>query len=223
MPYGSPVTILLEKAIQGVESAWQEIFNRYSPLVYTVCRRHRIVGTDAEDVHGSVWLCLVASVIRIREPEALPSWLMTTARRECLKVLRHRQHQIPVGTEFVIETESNTDAWLLAEERRNVVRAAFSTLPQRDRALLAMLFSDPPATYTEISARLGIPVGAIGPTRQRCLARARRIPSIAALLPADNHVVLPVPRPPLQRTQRTGKYPNLPKIVDDLAYSEVGR
>jgi RNA polymerase sigma factor (sigma-70 family) len=209
MPYGSPVTILLEKATQGVESAWQEIFNRYAPLVYTVCRRHGIFGTDAEDVNGSVWLRLVASVIRIREPEALPSWLKTTARRECLKMLRDRQRQIPAGTEFVIETESDTDACLLAEESRNIVRAAFSTLPQRDRALLTMLFSDPPATYTEISSRLGIPVGAIGPTRQRCLTRARRIPSIAALLPADNHIALPVPCPPLQRTQRTGKYPQL--------------
>jgi RNA polymerase sigma factor (sigma-70 family) len=209
MPYGSPVTILLEKAAQGVESAWQEIVDRYSPLVCTVCRRHGIVGTDAEDVHGNVWLRLVANVIRIREPKALPSWLMTTTRHECLKLLRDRQHQIPAGTEFVIETESDTDAWLLADERRNIVRVAFSTLPQRDRALLAMLFSDPPATYTEISSRLGIPVGAIGPTRQRCLARARRIPSIAALLAADSHVPLPVPRPPLRRTQPAGKYPQL--------------
>lgn len=209
MPYGSPVTILLDKAAQGVESAWQEIFNRYSPLVATVCRNHGIVGTDAEDVSGSVWLYLVTSMIRIREPEALPSWLVTTARRECLKMLRDRQRQIPDGTEFTIETESDTDAWLLAEERRDVVRAAFSKLPRRDRALLAMLFSDPPATYTEISSRLGIPVGAIGPTRQRCLARARRIPSIAALLAADSHGGLPVPRPPLQRRQHAGKYRQL--------------
>jgi hypothetical protein len=61
-----------------------------------------------------------------------------------------------------------------------------------------MLFSDPPATYTEISSSLGIPLGAIGPTRQRCLARARRIPSIAALLTDDDHPVLPTPRLPFQ-------------------------
>jgi RNA polymerase sigma factor (sigma-70 family) len=209
MPYGSPMTILLEKAAQGAESAWHEIFTRYSPLVHSVCRSHGIVGTDADDLSGSVWLCLVASVIRIREPEALPGWLVTTARRECLKLLRERQRQIPQGTEFVIETEADTDAWLLAEERRDAVRAAFAMLPQRDRVLLAMLFSDPPATYKEISARLGIPIGAIGPTRQRCLARARRIPSIAALLAADNHVTLPLPRSSSQRTQRAGKYPQL--------------
>lgn len=196
MLYDSPVTVLLERAAQGVESAWSEIFNRYSPLVYSVCRRHGIVGTDADDVSGSVWLGLVASMVRIREPEALPSWLVTTARRECLKLLRDRQRQIPDGTEFVIETESDTDTWLLAEERRDAVRAAFELLPQRDRVLLAMLCSDPPATYVEISARLGIPVGAVGPTRQRCLARARRIPAIAALLAVDHHVALPLPRPP---------------------------
>jgi RNA polymerase sigma factor (sigma-70 family) len=203
MPYDSPVTVLLENAALGAESAWRELFIRYSPLVYSVCRGHGVLGTDADDVNGNVWLCLVRSVIRIRQPEALPGWLATTARRECLKLLRDRRRQVPDGTEIVVETEADTDAALLEEERRNAVRDAFDLLPQRDRVLLAMLFADPPATYTQISRILGIPVGAIGPTRQRCLARARRIPSIAALL-ADAHVALPTPRTPLQRARRAG-------------------
>jgi RNA polymerase sigma factor (sigma-70 family) len=196
------VTILLEDAMRGAESAWREIVRRYSPLVFSVCRDHGVVGTDADDVSGNVWLGLVAGVVTIRQPEALPGWLVTATRRECLRLLRDKRRQIPDGREFTIGTEPGTDVFLLAEERRGVVRGAFDKLPKRDRDLLSMLFSDPPATYTEISSSLGIPIGAIGPTRQRCLARARRIPSIAALLTDDGHTALPTPRMPLQGRQR---------------------
>lgn len=206
------VTILLQSAGRGVESAWREIVKRYSPLVFSVCRDHGIFGTDADDVSGSVWLGLVAGLITIREPEALPGWLMTATRRECVRLLRDKRRQIPDGREFATGTEPGTDEPLLAEERRGVVRGAFAQLPQRDQVLLEMLFSDPPATYMEISSRLGIPIGAIGPTRQRCLARARRIPSIAALLAADDHPALPTSHMPLQRRQLAGKYLNLRPI-----------
>jgi RNA polymerase sigma factor (sigma-70 family) len=201
MPDNSVAT-LLDKAVRGSESAWREILERYSPLVYSVCRNHGVVGTDADDVSGNVWLGLVAGVITIRQPEALPGWLVTATRRGCVRLLRDKRRQIPDDREFSMEVEPAADEFLLAEERRGVVRGAFAQLPQRDRELLAMLFADPPATYTEISASLGIPVGAIGPTRQRCLARARRIPSIAALLSDEDHTALPTPRMPPQGGQR---------------------
>lgn len=177
----SPVGALLEGAAAGVESAWREIVAGYSPLVFTVCRRHGVVGSDADDVGGNVWLRLLTNLSTIRDPKALPKWLMTTARRECLVLLRERGRQVP--TELVDQVDrTGVDALLLGAERGDAVRAAVAVLPDRDRALLALLFADPPLSYTEISARLGMPVGAIGPTRQRCLTRMRRIPSIAALL-----------------------------------------
>ena len=198
----SSVATLLDNALRGSESAWREILERYSPLLYSVCRNNGVVGTDADDVCGNVWLGLVAGVITIRQPEALPGWLATATRRECVRLLRDKRRQIPDDREFSMEVEPAADEFLLAEERRGVVRGAFALLPQRDRDLLAMLFADPPATYTEISANLGIPVGAIGPTRQRCLARARRIPSIAALFSDEDHPALPTPRLPPQGRQR---------------------
>ncbi|HEY0452903.1 sigma-70 family RNA polymerase sigma factor [Actinophytocola sp.] len=181
----SPVAGLLERAAGGVESAWREIVRRYAPLVFSVCRGYAIFGADADDVAGSVWLRLVSSLTTLREPEALPGWLATTTRRECLAQLRERGRQIP--KEDVDEVEPGTPVVaLLVEERRTTVRDALTGLSERDQELLSLLFSDPPTPYTEISTSLGMPVGAIGPTRQRCLARVRRIPSVAALL-RDDH------------------------------------
>jgi RNA polymerase sigma factor (sigma-70 family) len=184
MRYDSPVGTLLESAGAGVESAWQEIVSRYSPLVFTICHRCGIVGSDADDVAGDVWLRLVKNLATIREPKALPKWLMTTTRRECFVLCREKSRQIPKET--VDHSIPGVEAFLLSTERNDAVRAALGTLPHRDRELLALLFSDPPTPYATISTTLGIPVGAIGPTRQRCLARMRRIPSIAALL-HDRH------------------------------------
>jgi RNA polymerase sigma factor (sigma-70 family) len=157
-----------------------------------VCRRYGIVGADADDVGGNVWLRLVANLTTIREPEALPGWLKTTTQRECLTLLRDKRRQIPRDQERATnETEPGVDASLLAKERRNAVRnavrEAVAQLRERDQELLLMLFSDPPVPYAEISAVLNMPVGAIGPTRQRCLARVRRIPVISVLLTDDHY------------------------------------
>jgi RNA polymerase sigma factor (sigma-70 family) len=174
------VDILVKSALAGGELAWREIVRRYSPLVLSVCRRHGLSGSDADDVTGNVWLRLVVSLGTLREPAALPGWLATTSRNECLQLLRARRHDVLDGEVDEVAPAVSV-AGLVAAEERAVVRAALATLPDRDRTLLTMLFADPPMPYAEISARLGMPVGAIGPTRQRCLARMRRVPSVAAL------------------------------------------
>jgi RNA polymerase sigma factor (sigma-70 family) len=182
MRYESPVTALLESAAHGVESAWRELVERYAPLVSTVCGRHGLSGADAEDVSGEVWLQLVSKLHTIRTPEALPGWLTTTTRHECLTLLRRKQRQLPSDHEIAADADPEAETSLLARERRDAVRQALARLPERERKLLSMLFSDPPAPYTAISSALGMPVGAIGPTRQRCLARMRRSPALTALL-----------------------------------------
>lgn len=185
--YAESPAQLVESAAKGMESAWRDIVDRYSSLVSSVCRRYGISDADAQDVSGTVWLRLVANLKNIREPEALPGWLCTTTQRECLMLLRHRDRQIPTDSMPVGElTESEVDAELIREERRVAARHAFAQLPRRDQRLLWLLFCDPPKSYREISAALGIPVGAIGPSRARCLARVRRTPAIAALLADDS-------------------------------------
>jgi RNA polymerase sigma factor (sigma-70 family) len=178
---------LVTRARNGDERAWGALVERYAPLIWSICRNHRLGDADAKDVGQSVWLYLVDQLDRVRDPAALPGWLATTTRRECARVLRAAQGPQTAG--YVRDTESlpderieTADQELLAAERRAALREAVGDLPLCCQRLIALLTADPPAPYAEISARLGIAVGSIGPTRARCLDRLRRHPAIAALM-----------------------------------------
>jgi DNA-directed RNA polymerase specialized sigma24 family protein len=134
---------------------------------------------------------------KIRDPAALPGWLSTTARRECGRAVRAARG--PHAVVFALDAENLPDAQaeaaeheLLAAERHAAVREAFTHLPQACQRLVAELTADPPKPYAEVSAKLGIPVGSIGPTRSRCLDRMRRYPAIAALINAESGSSRPV-------------------------------
>ena len=174
---------LVDAAKRGSQSAWNEIVHRHAPLVRHVCRLHGLHGADADDVAGTVWLQLVTHLAAIRDPVALPQWLITTTRRTCLTARRQQDRQIPSDLEEITQrVDAPPDAQLLDDEKRTAVRHTINTLPDRDKQLLSMLFSDPHIPYTQISTVLDMPVGTIGPTRQRCLTRLRTSPAIAALL-----------------------------------------
>ena len=181
----SVITDLVTRARHGDQRAWDTLVERYAPLVWSICRRYRLSRADADDVGQTVWLRLVARLDQLRDPAALTGWIATTTRRECGRVRRATWHAArwELDTDAVpdIGTES-AESRLLAAERHAALRQAFSCLPPRCQQLLAMLIEDPPLPYTEISARLGIPAGSIGPTRARCLHKLRRHPAIAALI-----------------------------------------
>jgi len=181
----SVITDLVTRARHGDQRAWDTLVERYAPLVWSICRRYRLSRADADDVGQTVWLRLVARLDQLRDPAALTGWIATTTRRECGRVRRATWHAArwELDTDAIpdIGTES-AESRLLAAERHAALRQAFSCLPPRCQQLLAMLIEDPPLPYTEISARLGIPAGSIGPTRARCLHKLRRHPAIAALI-----------------------------------------
>ena len=159
---------------------------RYAPLIWSICRRHRLGGADAGDVGQSVWLHLVDQLDRIRDPAALPGWLATTTRRECGRVLRaargpHAAGRVPDAGNVPDEQAETAEQELLVAERHAALREAFAHLPPGDQQLITLLIQDPPVPYAQISARLGIPVGSIGPNRRRCLDKLRRHPALAAL------------------------------------------
>ena len=186
-----PVIIdLVTRARNGEEQAWDALVERYAPLIWCICRRHRLGGADAEDVGQSVWVQVLDQLDKIRDPAALPGWLATTTRRECLRVLRAGQG--PHRAWYVLDAENIPDQRngtaeheLLAAERHAALREAFMDLPPSGQQLIAILIQDPPVPYAEISARLGIPVGSIGPIRGRCLDKLRRHPAVAALINAE--------------------------------------
>lgn len=180
------VIALVRRAADGEQPAWDAIVERFAPLVWSICRRFRLSEADANDVGQNVWLRLVEYLPSLREPAALPGWLATTTRRECIRVQRatwqRDQQSIDAATELPAdEAATQVDRWVIAAERDHALRTAFSQLAARCRELLAMLMRDPPPPYAQISADLQIPVGSIGPSRARCLDQLRRNPLVAML------------------------------------------
>jgi RNA polymerase sigma factor (sigma-70 family) len=172
--------------------------------MWGVCRRYRLSDADARDVVQDVWLQLVEHISTLREPAALPGWLVTTTRRECLRVCRasseREQREDKADLTVLADPESaRVDEWLIAEERATVLRSAFGQLPSHCRELLSLLLQNPPVPYSEISTILNMPVGAIGPNRARCMDRLRRSPAIAALIEESTRPSHPPAGPPMSR------------------------
>jgi RNA polymerase sigma factor (sigma-70 family) len=187
---GNPVVALVVRARDGDERAWAALVERYAPLIWSLCRRYRLDTTDTADVGQNVWLLLVNQLGKIRDPAALPGWLITTTRRECQRVLN--KTRVPHAARHEPDAENIPDGQaetigqgLLAAERHAALREAFTHLPPSDQQLIALLIEDPPVPYAQISARLGIPVGSIGPNRRRCLDKLRHHPAIAKLTSAE--------------------------------------
>jgi RNA polymerase sigma factor (sigma-70 family) len=178
------VIALVTQARDGDQRAWDEIVDRYGPLVWAICRRYQLSRSDTDDVAQTVWLLLVEQLGRLRQPAALPGWIATTTARECLRVVRrasrYDRSELPGDGQLEPDASPLIEQEVLAAELNAAVRAAFTELPDRCRKLLSMLISDPPASYEQISATLSIKIGSIGPQRARCLDRMRRSPSLSA-------------------------------------------
>jgi RNA polymerase sigma factor (sigma-70 family) len=167
-------TTIVAAAARGDQRAWSELVERYSSLLWSVARAHRLEASDAADVVQTSWLRLVEHLPRIRNPDGLGAWLATTARREALRTLRRSaRYELSEEIEAVAEP-LDLDARLLRDERDAALAAAFTRLPARDQALLRMLALDPRPSYEEIGAALSMPIGSIGPTRGRAIERLRR-------------------------------------------------
>jgi RNA polymerase sigma factor (sigma-70 family) len=180
-----PVVIdLVVRARNGDKRAWDALVERYAPLIWSICRWHRLGDADTEDVAQTVWLQLVDGLDVIRDPAALPGWLATTTRRACGRVLRGpraRGYALEIG-DIADEQAGPAEQELLAAERHAALREAFGDLPPFCQQLITLLIADPPVPYADISARLGTPIGSIGPYRGRCLDKLRCHPAIASLM-----------------------------------------
>lgn len=178
------VTALVSAAMNGSEPAWRELVDRYASLVWSICRRYRLSEADAADVSQTVWLRAVEQLASLRQPAALPGWLATTARRECLKLAKAAGSTVPLdeaGARLEADEELTAlDAELLAAERTAMIRECFTRLPVPCQRLLELLVDDTQGGYAGISSRLDLPIGSIGPTRARCLDKLRRCPAFAA-------------------------------------------
>ena len=150
------VIALVARVGDGDQEAWDELIERYAPLVWSICVRHQLSRPDIDDVGQSVWLLLVEQIGNLREPAALPGWLATTTRRECLRVLRaarrHDHAGLPPEDQMPPDTpDSMIEQEIIRAERDAALRAAFAELPPACHELLSMLIGDPAPAYAVVS------------------------------------------------------------------------
>ncbi len=175
-----PTGRLVEAALNNDSAAWEMLIERHLGLVWAVPRSMGLARTDAADVVQTVWLRLVEHLDRLREPDRLASWLVTTARRETLRALRVGGRELLVEPpdlpeEPLAPLPPNDPALAVeADEELHELLVTIESLPERCRLLLRTLAAAPSATYAEIAAALDMPIGSIGPTRERCRQRLLR-------------------------------------------------
>ncbi|RKS80234.1 RNA polymerase sigma factor (sigma-70 family) [Motilibacter peucedani] len=172
-------TQLVHGAAAGDAAAWDALVLRYTNLLWSVARSHRLTEADASDVVQTSWLRLLENLGRIEDPERLPGWLVTTTRRECLRVLSRAGRELPTPVEDTSlelpDPAPPPDLGLLTDERDAELWRCFARLSERCQRLLRVLLAAEPVAYAEVSQAMGMPVGSIGPTRMRCLDRLRAL------------------------------------------------
>ena len=171
------VADLLQGVGNGDPAAWDEIYGRYGKLVSTTVRSFGLQEADAQDAMQMTWLRLAENAHRVQFPERLGGWLATTARRECLHILRQRKLR-PICTDMAPEPSSDPSA---SPEQRAINADATQTLqklidelsPRRQTLIRLLLFTEDRCSYDEAARITGIPLGGIGPTRARALRQLR--------------------------------------------------
>lgn len=175
---------LIERCRQGDARAWAPLVRRYQRLVYTIVGRAGLDEHAAADVFQTVFSRLLQHLPRITQPERLQAWIVTTAKREALLARSQGRRTVSMTPEgddepaFDVADDAPLAEDALAElQEQHRLRQALDELDGRCRDLLKLLFADEddkPA-YDEIGAKLGMPVGSIGPTRSRCLGKLRKL------------------------------------------------
>lgn len=171
---------------RGDQLAWEKLIRRYQRLIYTIPLRAGLDEDQAAEIFQDVFTTLFQKLNDIEEPEKLQAWLVTTARRKTWRTISNAERKRLVNLSVDQSTEDADpllkdetplpDEQLLMLEEQHRIRLAVSSLDERCRTLVELLFyrSEPPS-YQEIATALGIPEGSVGPTRARCLGKLLRL------------------------------------------------
>ena len=172
---GTPADLLV-RVSRGDPAAWAEVLRRYGKLVSTTVRSFRLQDADALDAMQMTWLRLAENAHQVQFPERLGGWLATTARRECLHIVRQAilaRDFIDVAPETVADFSVGPEQRVIDDDTARTVRKFVDELPPRRRTLLRALFNDNTCHYAEVARAAEIPLGGIGPTRARALRQLR--------------------------------------------------
>jgi RNA polymerase sigma factor (sigma-70 family) len=156
------------------EAAWRMAVERYQGLLFWTASRYRLTAEETADVVQETWARLLEHLDDIRDPERITGWLATTAARQCLAVIRRRRREAPAPQELLDSVSTwDPDDRLDAVQRARALRRAVATLSRRERELMEVFLEPEPPSYAEISRRLSMPIGSIGPVRMRAMRRLR--------------------------------------------------
>ena len=171
---------LVSRCLDGEARAWEALVRRHERLVYSIGRSYRLGDEDMADVFQDVFTALLKGLPRLREGRTLVRWLSSTseriARTTALKRRREAAREDHEDETFaaLADPGESVGADLEKVERQHQVRVALGAVSERCKRLLeALYYEDPTPSYTELSQRLGVPVGSLGPTRARCMERLR--------------------------------------------------
>lgn len=180
VPIAGPLDELVAAARRGDDGAWTRLVTRFDRTLRNVARSYRLSPADVDDVVQVTWTRLYQHIDRVRDPNAIAGWLVTTTRREAMRLLQaHVREHLTDDPELGESADvDRPEAEVLAAEERVVLGRALATLPGRQRELMTLLASEPDVDYRHISATLAMPLGSIGPIRARGLARLERHPEL---------------------------------------------
>lgn len=168
---------IVADAARGDERAWRQLVHRYKRLVYSIPRSYRLPDEACDDIFQNVFTALVRELPKLSDPRALPKWLITTTNRECWRAGKKRQAG-ELHTDLPAIGEDLSGAAIADWEAKSALDQALTELGGRCEKLLRLLYLTPnQLPYEQVGEALGMPVGSIGPTRSRCLAK------LAELLP----------------------------------------
>jgi RNA polymerase sigma factor (sigma-70 family) len=171
--------LLVEDCLRGKQEAWSVLIDKYKNLIFSIPVKRGFSNDDTADIFQAVCLALVSELPRLRDPRALPAWLIQTTSHKCFRWNEQRRRY--VHAEFQEETLADSSPKIPEEvlrelEREQMVRDAMSELPTDCKRLVELLFyRTPPPSYDDLAMALEIPKGSIGPTRMRCLEKLRRL------------------------------------------------
>jgi RNA polymerase sigma factor (sigma-70 family) len=185
-PEQEPLPALVAAAAAGDDQAWDTLVHRFTRLLWAICRGYRLNPMDAADVVQVTWLRLMEHLSRIDDPNRLAGWLATTCRRECQAALRRSRRLEPVGEDAYLDrltaATDGPEVPMMVAARDQELWRAFARLTERCQRVLRVLVvevEDRPS-YRAAAEVLDMPVGALGPTRGRCLEQLRRLLGEAA-------------------------------------------
>jgi len=171
-------TRLVKQCLSGSEEAWSSLIEKYKALIYSIPVKYGLPPHEAAEVFQSTCVELFTRLPELREPRALPKWLMQVAHHQCYRWKQQQQRLISRDGDADLPeptTPAIADNLVQQTQEEQLLRDAMASLSPQCKRLVELLFLEtPPRPYAEVAAELGLALGSIGFTRQKCVERLRR-------------------------------------------------